>query len=455
MTIRSIVLTAALAAAGAACAAVSPEEAKELGKTLTPWGSEVAGNRDGSIPAYSGSLKGDPVATEPEKGSGRPTDPYANEKPLVTITANNMDQYADNLSEATKELLRRYPNSFRVDVYPTHRRTAYSRFFVENSEKNATRCSLDEGGLAVKGCFGGIPFPIPKSGIEVMWNILLAPNAPGLLVTEGVYVDANGAPVESALQETYTAKPYNDERLTLEQWEADGQRSSQSSALQLAPARIAGDGTLTRYTANPVKNRNLGYAYQQGNRRVRAIPEAQYDFPTLVSGGALFFDELNIFTGKLDKFDYKLIGKKEMFIPYNDYRGVFAPTDKMVSVGGGHHPNPDCIRWERHRVWVVEATLKEGMRHAAVKRRYYIDEDYPAGGMTDSWDRSGKIFKGVFAQIYEPGRQIASHVISYDLSTGIYYLSAQMGSPRTSAKVIKDIPASVFTPEGLARRSTR
>ena len=49
--IKAALLVGSLAA-GSAFAAVSPEQAAELGKTLTPMGAEMAGNADGSIPAW-------------------------------------------------------------------------------------------------------------------------------------------------------------------------------------------------------------------------------------------------------------------------------------------------------------------------------------------------------------------------------------------------------------------
>jgi hypothetical protein len=53
------------------------------------------------------------------------------------------------------------------------------------------------------------------------------------------------------------------------------------------------------------------------------------------------------------------------------------------------HINPACERWELHRVWVVEATRKDGVRHAQKKRRYYIDEDTFGAAVYDAWDDSG------------------------------------------------------------------
>ena len=98
-----------------ASAQVSPQEAQQLKTTLTPLGAEKAGNEEGSIPAWTGGM----CTVPPGYWHGtRRGDPFANEKPLFSITAQNMDKYADKLTDGTKAMLKRYPNTFRVDVYP-------------------------------------------------------------------------------------------------------------------------------------------------------------------------------------------------------------------------------------------------------------------------------------------------------------------------------------------------
>ncbi len=90
-----------------AFAAATPEEAAQLGKNLTLFGAEAAGNKDGSIPAYTGGLKTPPANYNP--GSGFRPDPYVDERPLFSITANNMGQYADKLTDGVKYLLKKWP----------------------------------------------------------------------------------------------------------------------------------------------------------------------------------------------------------------------------------------------------------------------------------------------------------------------------------------------------------
>ena len=112
-------ISLALASAGAV-AAVSPEQAAQLGKTLTPMGAEMAGNADGSIPAWD--PKGTPVAANFVPGSDNYVDPYPDEKPLYTITADNWQQYADNLTIGTRAMFEKYgADGWEMHVYPSHR----------------------------------------------------------------------------------------------------------------------------------------------------------------------------------------------------------------------------------------------------------------------------------------------------------------------------------------------
>ena len=156
--------------ARAALAGVSADEAKQLGSTLTATGAEKAGNKDGSIPAYAGGLTKAPA--EYKAGEGLRPDPFAADKPLFAVDAKNMDKYADKLTEGTKALMKKNPD-YRIDVYPTQRSVAYPKWVADNTAKCATTAKTTNGGRSMDGCHAGIPFPIPKTGYEAMWNHLV------------------------------------------------------------------------------------------------------------------------------------------------------------------------------------------------------------------------------------------------------------------------------------------
>ena len=162
---------AALVIAGPSLAAVTAEDASQLGKTLTPCGAEVAASADGAIPAYTGGLTTAPPGYK--AGTGKWVDPFPNDKPLYSITAQNYQQYADKLTEGSKELFKRNPG-YRMDVYPTRRSVAVGKYAEESCIKNAKAAKLANNGLTVvdaKGIDPVVLLGIPSRGVPLAERI--------------------------------------------------------------------------------------------------------------------------------------------------------------------------------------------------------------------------------------------------------------------------------------------
>ena len=192
--------------AGSTLAAVSPEEASRLGQDLTPMGAEAAGNADGSIPPWNPA--GTPVPADFVAGSDNYVNPYAGEKPLYTIDASNWQQYADVLTEGTKEIFEKYgADGFKVDVYPTKRDFVTPDWLYANTARNATGASLVADGQKVEGHYPGVPFPIPQDGMEVLWNHLSRYLTDFSINYDTYYVDANGKPILSTTGYMTTTLP--------------------------------------------------------------------------------------------------------------------------------------------------------------------------------------------------------------------------------------------------------
>jgi hypothetical protein len=422
-----------------------------------PWGAVKAASKDGTIPAWDGGL---PTSTQPpgfKKDSGFWADPYAADKPLYSITAKNMETYADKLSEATKELLKRNP-AYRVDVYPSRRPVNYASGFVEHAKANAAgRCKTIENGEAVTGCFGGTPFPVPKTGHEAMWNLILAnKGASSWTYGQAWYVDASGNKVMTGEVNNRNQNDYFNPKLTADQFYAKGGQYLMNNNIYSAPARITGEGNLQRKYINPVSSPDKTWTYTPGQRRVRLSPDASYDFPVATSAGAMLYDEIYGFSGRLDRFDWKLVGTREMILPYNAYKYLSAKPDDVLMKGG---PNPDVMRWELHRVNVVEATLKPGARHVVAKRRFYIEEDNPDAVMVDAWDATGKLSRGVLnpcAWAYDKQAVIHGGTFYFDFGTGAWYNSSILGGYK-GVFIDTDAvdPDAYYSPDGLARRTQR
>jgi hypothetical protein len=432
----------------AAQAAVLPEEAAKLKSVLTPLGGERAGNHDGSIPAWEGGYTKVPAGWK--QGDLRP-DPFPEEKPTLQITGKNADQYADKLSDGVKAMLKKYP-TFRLDVYPTHRTAAAPNWVYENTFRNATRAKTKDGGLSIEGAYGGAPFPIPKDGYEVMWNHLVSWKGQSVEYGARIHVvQPDGKSVLATQFKQDRQWPYYQEK-NADKFDGDYQLFRQ---LQVAPRFKAGESLLVRESVDAAAKGRQAWQYLVGQRRVRRAPTIGFDTPDSVASGLGYFDEAFVFNGSLEMYQWKLLGKKEMFVPYNENRlYAFKEADLIT----GAHVNPNALRWELHRVWVVEATLAPGKRHVVPKRRFYIDEDSWHALLGDGWDAQGQLWRtqvGIpFVAADGPGVFLISFA-NYNVLTGAWILSTIWNEAEPKYKLVTPKPDSHFTPDALAGQGVR
>lgn len=378
-----------------AMAAATAEEAKQLGTTLTEFGAEKAGNKDGSIPAYAGGLE--KLPNYDPKSMDQYIDPYANEKPLYSVDAKNMAQYDAQLTAGTKAMLKQYP-TYRLDVYPSHRTFRYPAWVLQNTLKNATTASLTGAveGDALAGAdkgnlpYAGIPFPIPKTGYETLWNQTARYSAAvSHNVGAGYLVDSAGNTIPLPGASEYFVHPWYDKKGTLRAKTFDALFGF--SATLTSPPSSAGIVFLNFYTPNAAEGGQRVWFYTPGQRRVRLAPEFSYDVPIASYGGVTVWDDIYGYLGRMDRFDFKLVGKKELLVPYN----AFGPTNTLAvkDILGPKHINPSAVRWEKHRIWVVDGTRKETARHVYSRRTFYIDEDCWCIVASEAYDAGGKLWR--------------------------------------------------------------
>jgi hypothetical protein len=444
---RLATLVAVAFAAGAAHAAVTADEAKALGTTLTAVGADKAANKDGTIPAYAGGLTTPPASFK--AGDGIRPDPFAGEKPRVAIDGKNMAQYADHLTEGTKALLQKYP-TYRVDVYPTHRSVAYPKWLGENTAKNAVKAKTLNDGRSMEGAHAGFPFPIPKTGNEAMWNHLVRFNGQAY---ESKYrnltVDASGRATLSTEGQSVQEYPFWDNSKT------SADTFWKIKLVYTGPARRAGEALMIIDPLDLGTKDRRGWTYLPGQRRVKVAPDLAYDTPNPGTAGATTFDDLFVFNGGMERFDFKLVGKKEMIVPYNDYVAVY--QSKQDDLLKPNHLNPDLVRWEMHRVWVVEATLKEGKRHVYSKRTFYLDEDSWVAVASDEYDARGQLYRAGFAYIapsYDVPAPYSDMYGHYDLVARMYSLSGYI-SETGGMKQTKPLSERDWTADALAGAGIR
>jgi hypothetical protein len=438
----------ALVLTGAAQAAVSPEDAAKLKTSLTPFGAEKAGSKDGMIPAWTGGYT--TVAPGYKSGAARP-DPFASEKPTLAITGANAAQYDAKLTDGVKALLKKYP-SFRLDVYPTHRSAAAPQWVYDNTFKNATRAKTTAGGYGIEGAIGGIPFPVPKDGYEVMWNARLSWVGESVITPMRTWVVNPGkSPVLASEFIQTVVSPYYYKDNNLEKFDGI---YKYLRVLNEGPASKAGQALLIH--ENVDSDKRAAWQYLVGQRRVRRAPSISYDTPDFVTSGIGFFDEAFMLLGPIDHHSLKLVGKQELYVPYNNNRAAGVAPEKLLTP---NFLNPDLVRWEAHRVWVVQADLIPGKRHVVPKRRYYIDEDTWQILWMDGWDAQGALWRSGYAlTLLAPDLPAVTSLPNhgnYNLQTGAYFLNESPNGFDVQYKNVPRQPESSFSPEDLANSSTR
>jgi Protein of unknown function (DUF1329) len=422
MNSRALVVAALVASTLPGMAlGVSAAEAKQLGTTLTEIGAERAGNADGSIPAFTGGLASAPAAFVP--GSGSRPDPFASEKPLFSIDATNAGQHADRLTEGTRALMNRYPG-FRIDVYPTHRTAAFPTFVTENTVRSATAAHTTQGGLSLSGVRAAYPFPIPKTGCEAMWNHLL--RFSGICTRKKIFayrVEASGKATLSSAARMYEDYPY---------WDASRPESNTYFRIRIAydgPSRRAGEALMLVDPVDYTERGRRGWQYLPGQRRVRLAPDLSYDTPNSATAGAQTFDDALLCNGQMDRFEFRLVGKKEMYVPYNTYRATYSATAEELLKP--RFLEPSLVRWELHRVWIVDARLRPGKRHIYSRRVFYLDEDSWAALTSDQYDGRGQLYRvgmALMAPSYDLPAPFADPFLHHDLVTGVYAINGWPGA---------------------------
>jgi hypothetical protein len=453
---KLVVAAFAAAVSGAAMAAVSQQEAEQLGgASLTLFGAEKAGNADGSIPAYTGGLLPDTAPAGWKKGSGRyDVSPFDDEKPVLSINHDNVGKYAERLSAGVVALIRKYPE-FRVDVYPTHRSQGYPAEWLSHCKPNATTVKMTPDGNGIVGGHSCVAFPIPKNGLEAQWNIGTHYNyaALGTTLFSNWLVDSAGHVTDLGHilygQLNYWADPATTTT-------PDSRQGISTGTWQGPPFQVGTKIMQTR-SLDYDKSDTLAWFYSPGQRRVRLAPEFAFDTPIASYGGAITYDEQYGFVGNPERFNWKLVGKKEMYVPYNDYKLMFAPVEK--SLNGKPYVNPDVYRFELHRCWVIESTLKPGKRHVYSRRTFYIDEDTWAVVASDSYDQAGKLYRvGLIPIIALWDKQgFVQGMNFYDLSKGSLLLGPVYSRPDDTLQIRNDVPADVsqFSPESMAGNGVR
>ena len=456
MTMNSKISTKAALAIGLCLVAVSayagpkPDQIGRLSDDLTPVGAERAGNAAGTIPAWTGGI------TEPPAGytvGDHHPDPFADDEVLFRIDASNYQQYADQLGVGQKAMFERYPDTYYMNVYPTRRSATYKQRALDMTIENGKTATLVANGEGVENAAEGFPFPFPENAYELMWNHKLKPKGTG-----GVRYNNQVAPTAGG---DYTFVKLREELLGL--YYKEGVKIEDINNILLyffqeveSPARLAGNILLVHETLNQVKMGRQAWIYNPGQRRVRRAPNVAYDNPGTASDGLRTNDMTDMFNGAMDRFDWEVVGKREMYVPYNSYKAHSSDvtTDDLVMPG---HLNPEYFRYELHRVWIVDARLKDGMRHINSRRTFYMDEDSYQPLVVDHYDNRDQLWRFSEAHCinyYELPTFWSTFEAHYDLQSGRYVAQGFDNQDPVNTFDV-EMAESQFTPQALRTRGVR
>lgn len=431
-------------------AAVTSEQAAQLGTILTPVGAEMAGNASGTIPAWTGGLDASAGARD---GRGFLTNPFADEQPLFVVTRANMDEYREVLTAGQRAMLERYPDTYRIPVYQTHRNFSAPVEVYEAARLNALHTSLISGGSGLENFSLANPFPVPQQALEVLWNHLARYRGGSVLFTRAQATPLpNGTYVPVLIEQRFTSP----DQLT-------GSGSSHSNILFyyrssiLRPARLAGNVTLVHETLDQVREPRMAWIYNSGQRRVRRAPQVAYDGPYQASDGLRTADNLDMFNGAPDRYDWEMIGKREVLIPYNNYR-LSSPELRYDDIIKAGHINPDYTRYELHRVWEIRAKLKAGARHIYAERHYFVDEDSWQIALADHYDERGTLWRvGEGFQQMDYDVKVAALTVEVlnDLINGRYIVSGLTNEETNPVDYGFKASISDYTPASLRNTGVR
>ncbi len=435
-----------------AFAGVPGQVAARLGQDLTPVGAERAGNADGTIPEWTGGLQTPPPGYAPGMHH---IDPFPEDQVLFTINAQNQDQYEDQLTGVSRAMLRQWPASYEMNVYPSRRTCATPSWVYDSVRNNAVVGELAPDGNGVLHAIHGQPFPIPSNGLELIWDHML-----NYLPHKITRQFASAIPTRGG-----DFVPYIAQDDAIINWTDPNATSAEDlnnvSALYilntLAPSRVAGNVILVHESLNMANGSRQAWSYSPGTRRVRRAPDIAYDNPGTNSDGLGTADSFGGYNGAPDRYDWRVVEKREAYIPYNNYR-LGSPDLEYDEIVQMPHVNPDLVRHELHRVWVLEASLRPNTRHVYARRVFYIDEDSTGIVQAEIYDSRGELWRlqeGYPTVAYEVPACVGVAGVSYDLNNGRYIIGGLLNQEGPINFFAEELDATRYTPAAIRQLGTR
>jgi hypothetical protein len=419
---------------------------------LTPVGAERAGNADGTIPEWTGGIARADWPPAFKRG-GRYLDPFGADAPSFVITAENHARHAQHLSRGQLALFQRY-KTYRMPVYPTRRSVGFPEAIYEATRANAGRARL-VGVDQLEGARLGFPFAEPRSGAEVLWNHKLRYRG-----DDAHWTTLQAVVTPGGLQRRITMENWTLHRYANLLRPGDSARDNVLYHIAQSADPIMGCGQHVhawREPLNPVRAPRQLWCGCASRKVWRAPSGRGHDDFSLGSEMIRYFDMLDMFTGELDRYTFKLLGKREVYIPYNSYRlsdgrstydGLLTPL----------HFNQDSTRYELHRVWVVDALRRSGVDHRIRRRVFYVDEDSWTIALVDIYEAKGAVSRhqeGHILPLYDVQAVEPAPQLVYQVESQRYFASHLFAEHRPPEFNTGKLTEADFTQAGIKRRHLR
>lgn len=315
----------------------------------------------------------------------------------VVLNAETMDEYGSWLADGVRALVRDHGMVLDVREYrPIHP----SRGYMESTLAAWGRARAIEtpGAIRKKGIAdyaGGLPFPRPKTGLEVIWNVFFGYQGDDGWVRFRVYwVSASrGVTRTEDWSWSYIVRGMDRTDLAprphLSEFKARGIRYASLAECE-APDDKAGTLALMFRHDEPIDQR--GFLWVPPMRRALKMVFGAPGIPWNQSD--MLFEEIRGFSGHPEWWDWTLVGTRTILAPMHaDVRLGPGETEKVVDFGSAPHWNPR-VQWEPRPVYVIEGRPKfwTSLYDRVV---LYVDAETFLVPLREGYGRDGRLRKVV------------------------------------------------------------
>ncbi len=373
-------------------------------------------------------------------------DPFPSDQILLTIDIDNYTEYKNEiLTPGQIKMFETYPDTFKINVYPSRRSCAVPPEVLELTDKNA---KLIDEGEGVDGIVGSIPFPNPTEALHHVWNHILRYRGVEIYGASPFYIiNPDGTRTfgaGEAIAKNFWNPFIRDEKKGLQ-----GMLMTKVTH----PPRLADASTLVIESLNAFKTPRKAWVYNPGTRRVRRAPDISYDYMPSAAQGLTTVDQVDGFNGAKDRYHWQDLGEQLRLMPYNAYKFHETRIEEILTP---YHVNQDFLRYELVKVNVVKAKLKNDKRHIIPNRIMYFDYDSHNMLSEETFDDEGLIMsyrEFPIINFYDQPMCLSIHSATYDFATRRYQLQSVRSTdlPKVQWRLTEPHDERLFTPEGLKR----